>query len=74
MLNMTKLVLSIGFALSIAFSATAASDRGRSAGGYRQTIGAAPDYSDRCPASGGPTCSGRCLQSGPPCKTEPDGW
>jgi hypothetical protein len=32
------------------------------------------NISDRCPASGGPSCSDACLPSGPPCRTAPDGW
>jgi hypothetical protein len=71
MLNMMKIALSAALVLSIAFTASAATEHRRATHAYSLTSRSAPDY---CPPSGGPTCSDRCLPSGPPCRTQPDGW
>jgi hypothetical protein len=56
-------------------SAWAASDHRSAAQIRRPLYNVVPGYAgERCTASGGPACSSACLPSGPPCKTEPDGW
>lgn len=71
MLDMMKIALSAALVLSIASTASAATEHRRATHAYSLTLRSAPDY---CPPSGGPTCSDRCLPSGPPCRTQPDGW
>jgi hypothetical protein len=75
MLNTAKIILAVAFALSNIVIALAATKHSGVIHVYPQNYGTGPDHSnDYCPPSGGPTCSNRCLPSGPPCKTEPDGW
>ena len=71
MLNMMKIAFSAALALSIASNASAATEHRHASHAYSLSSRSAPDY---CPPSGGPTCSDRCLPSGPPCRTQPDGW
>jgi len=66
MLSKTKIAISAAIVLGSAFTASAASN-------HRITHANPVTYSI-CPPSGGPSCSTACLPSGPPCKTEPDGW
>jgi hypothetical protein len=73
MFSKITMAFSAAIVLSIAFSASAAPGH-RSAHVHRPAIyNIVPNYNS-CPASGGPSCSDACLPSGPPCKTEPDGW
>lgn len=75
MLTKTKLALSAAMVLGGAFTASAATTPRVTHAHHRAIYNIVPDYnSDRCPASGGPSCSDACLPSGPPCKTKPDGW
>jgi hypothetical protein len=75
MWNTTKIILTVALALSNAVAASAATEPGRGIHVYPRIYATVPGFSnDYCPASGGPACSSRCLPSGPPCKTEPDGW
>jgi len=75
MLNTTKMCLAAALTLSNVITASAATEPCRVIHVYPRIYGTVPGSSnDYCPASGGPTCSARCLPSGPPCKTEPDGW
>jgi hypothetical protein len=68
-----KAALIIGMVLSTAISASAAT-KPRATHVKRSAIyNVVPNY-NTCPASGGPSCSDACQPSGPPCKTEPDGW
>jgi hypothetical protein len=69
----TKVALTIGIVLSTVVSASAAT-KPRATHVKRSAIyNVVPNY-NACSPSGGPSCSDACLLSGPPCKTEPDGW
>jgi hypothetical protein len=72
MSSKTKIALVAVFVLSAAFSASAKA-RVTHANPAIHNMGP-NNISDRCPASGGPSCSDACLPSGPPCRTAPDGW
>ena len=73
MISKTKITLAAAIVLSTAVSASAATTH-RATHVKRSAIyNVVPNYSS-CPPSGGPSCSDACLPSGPPCKTEPDGW
>jgi hypothetical protein len=73
MFSKTKIALAAVIVLSTAVSASAATTH-RATHVKRSAIyNIVPNYNS-CPPSGGPSCSGACLPSGPPCKTEPDGW
>lgn len=73
MISKTKIALAAAIVLSTAVSASAATTH-RATHAKRSAIyNIVPNYNS-CSASGGPSCSDACLPSGPPCKTEPDGW
>ena len=73
MFTNTKVALTIGIVLSTVISASAAT-KPRATHVKRSAIyNVVPNY-NTCSPSGGPSCSDACLPSGPPCKTEPDGW
>ena len=76
MLSRIKVVLLAAIVLSAAFTALAGTERHCVTHAHPVIYNVAPDYNsdNRCSPAGGPTCSDRCLPSGPPCKTEPDGW
>jgi hypothetical protein len=75
MFTKTKISLSAAIVLGTAFTASAATTPRVSHVHHRAIYNVIPDAnSDRCPASGGPSCSDACLPSGPPCKTTLDGW
>lgn len=74
MFGKKKIALAAVFVLSAAFSASA-STKARVSHANPAIHSMGPNnISDRCPASGGPSCSDACLPSGPPCRTAPDGW
>jgi uncharacterized membrane protein len=73
MISRTKLALAAVIILSTAVSASAATTH-RATHVKRSAIYNIVPNNNACPASGGPSCSDACLPSGPPCKTEPDGW
>jgi len=68
-----KVALTIGIVLSTAVSASAATTHHATHVKRSAIYNIVPNYNS-CPPSGGPSCSDACLPSGPPCKTEPDGW
>jgi hypothetical protein len=73
MISKTNIALTAVIILSTAVSASAATTH-RATHVKRSAIyNVVPNY-NTCPPSGGPSCSDACLPSGPPCKTEPDGW
>jgi hypothetical protein len=73
MFSRTKIALAAAIVLGTAASAPAATTH-RATHVKRSAIyNIVPNY-NTCPPSGGPSCSDACLPSGPPCKTEPDGW
>jgi uncharacterized membrane protein len=73
MFGWTNIALAAVIVLSAAVSASAATTH-RATHVKRSAIyNVVPNY-NTCPPSGGPSCSDACLPSGPPCKTEPDGW
>jgi hypothetical protein len=76
MLSKIEVVLSAAIVLSAAFTALAGTERHSVTRAHPVIYNVAPGYNsdNRCSPAGGPTCSDRCLPSGPPCKTEPDGW
>jgi hypothetical protein len=71
-----NVALSVAIVLSAAFTASAATEHRSVTHPHPAIYNVAPSYdSDNlCSPSGGATCSDRCLPSGPPCRTEPDGW
>jgi len=73
MFSRTKLALAAVIVLSTAVSASAATTHRASHVKRSPIYNIVPNYIS-CPPSGGPSCSDACLPSGPPCKTEPDGW
>jgi hypothetical protein len=73
MFTNTKVALTIGIVLSTVVSAPAATKPHATHVKRLAIYNVVPTY-NTCPASGGPSCSDACLPSGPPCKTEPDGW
>jgi hypothetical protein len=74
MFSKTTIALSAAIVLSTAFTASAAT-KSRVPHANPVAHNMVPNNNgDRCPASGGPSCSDACLPSGPPCKTTPDGW
>ena len=75
MLSKPTISLSAAIVLSTAFAASAATNHHRVTHANPAAYNTGLDNnSDRCPPSGGPSCSDACLPSGPPCKTKPDGW
>jgi hypothetical protein len=75
MLTKAKIALSAVVVLGSALTASAATTPRASHIHHRAIYNTVPDYNgNRCPVSGGPSCSDECLSSGPPCKTIPDGW
>ena len=73
MFSRTKLALAAVIVLSTAVSASAATTHRATRVKRSAIYNIVPNYNS-CSASGGPSCSDACLPSGPPCKTEPDGW
>jgi uncharacterized membrane protein len=73
MISKTKIALAAAIVLSTAVSASAATTH-RATHVKRSAIYDVVSNYNSCPPSGGPSCSDACLPSGPPCKTEPDGW
>jgi len=71
-----NVALSAAIALSAAFTVSAATEHHGVTHAHPVIYNVAPGYNsdNRCSPAGGPICSDRCLPSGPPCKTEPDGW
>lgn len=75
MFTKTRIAFSAAIVLGTVVAASAATTPRVSHVHHRTIYTSVPDYSnDRCPASGGPSCSDACLPSGPPCQTKPDGW
>jgi hypothetical protein len=75
MLGKMKISVSAVIIFSTAFTASAATNHHRLTNANPATSNMSFDNnSDRCPLSGGPSCSTACLPSGPPCRTKPDGW
>jgi hypothetical protein len=68
--------LSAAIVLSADFTVSAATEHHSVTHAHPVIYNVAPGYNsdNHCSPAGGPTCSDRCLPSGPPCKTEPDGW
>jgi hypothetical protein len=73
MFSRTKIALAAVILLSTAVSASAATTHRVTRIKRSAIYNIVPNY-NTCPPSGGPSCSDACLPSGPPCKTEPDGW
>jgi hypothetical protein len=73
MFSRTKIALAAVILLSTAVSASAATTHRVTHIKRSAIYNIVPNY-NTCPPSGGPSCSDACLPSGPPCKTEPDGW
>jgi hypothetical protein len=73
MISKTNIALAAAIVLSTAVSASAATTHRASYLKRSAIYNIVPNYIS-CPPSGGPSCSDACLPSGPPCKTEPDGW
>jgi hypothetical protein len=74
MFSKMKIALATAIVLGTAFSASA-STKARATHANPAIHNMGPNnVSDRCPPSGGPSCSDACLPSGPPCRTAPDGW
>jgi hypothetical protein len=73
MISKTNIALAAAIVLSTAVSASAATTHRATHVKRSPIYNIVPNYNS-CPASGGPSCSDACLPSGPPCKTEPDGW
>jgi hypothetical protein len=73
MISKTKIALAAAIVLTTAVSASAATTHRATHIKRSPIYNIVPNYNS-CPPSGGPSCSDACLPSGPPCKTEPDGW
>jgi hypothetical protein len=73
MLTNIKVAFTIGIVLSTVVSAFAAT-KSHATHVKRAAIYNVFPNNNACPPSGGPSCSDACLPSGPPCRTEPDGW
>jgi hypothetical protein len=73
MISRIKIALAAAIVLGTAVSASAATTHRATHVKRSGIYNIVPDYKS-CPPSGGPSCSDACLPSGPPCKTEPDGW
>jgi hypothetical protein len=72
MSSRTKIALCVAIALATVFPASAATKDHRVAHIRPASRSVMPDYNGGCPPSGGPSCSERCLPSGPPCRTRRD--